>query len=75
MDGRLAHRRVRVYIWAMVPGRKTKSEPLDRLDVPLSPQARAALDVGLESARRDIASGRPLTAWIDFTEYAVEDDD
>ena len=43
------------------------------LDVPLSAAARAALDAGLESARLDIASGRPLTPWI--RKHVDEDED
>jgi hypothetical protein len=41
----------------------------------LSPEAQKALDAGLESARRDIASGRPLTPRGDFSQFAVEDVD
>ncbi len=63
----------------MPPARKLDAPPVaDRregLDVPLSAEARAALDAGLESARADLASGRPLTAWADFTAFAVGDDD
>lgn len=50
-------------------------ETATNLDVLLSASARAALDAGLESARADVASGRPATAWGDFTEYAVEDEE
>ncbi len=35
----------------------------------------AALLAALASARADVASGRPATAWGDFTEYAVEDEE
>lgn len=42
---------------------------------PMSPRAKRDLAAGLECARRDIASGRPLTPWRDFTKYAIEDDE
>jgi len=41
-------------------------------DVPLSAAASAALRKGLESARQDIASRRPLVSW-DFTRFASEE--
>jgi|HubBroStandDraft_1064217.scaffolds.fasta_scaffold01877_9 hypothetical protein len=63
----------------MLPARKLQGRPVagrsKEPDVPLSASARAALHTGLESARIDLASGRPLTPWGDFTEYAVEDDE
>jgi hypothetical protein len=40
----------------------TKLPPADA-PAPLSPTALAALEAGLESARQDIATGRPLCAW------------
>ena len=46
----------------------------DQIEEPLSLEARAALDAGLTSAREDIASGRPLTSWDDFTKYVTDDE-
>jgi hypothetical protein len=39
-------------------------------ELPLSPEARAALDAGLESARRG-----EIKPWGDFTKYASDDDE
>lgn len=37
---------------------------------PLSPEARAALDAGIESARRG-----EIQPWGDFTKYVTDDDE
>lgn len=36
--------------------------------------ARRSLEAGLESARQDVASGRPLRRWGDFTKYANDEE-
>jgi hypothetical protein len=59
----------------MAPARKLETQSdVERRDAPLSKAARVALADGLASALADVATGRPLTPWGDFTQYAVEDD-
>ena len=59
---------------AAVERHKSKGRLLNRISpVALSSETKKQLQAGLESARRDIASGRPLIPWRDFSGYAVDE--
>ena len=52
------------------PRPETPEEARRRLDVPLSPVARAALEAGMESARRG-----EIKPWGSFAQYLDDNDD
>jgi hypothetical protein len=58
----------------MVPPPHTARQVAVDHDEEMSPEAAAALEAGLRSARESIAAGKPFVSLGDFSQYTTEDD-